>query len=196
MHGIFNTEYPVHSEGKLVSVFIAHENINWLKRAGRMIWDGLLLPQRIALVVLSLYTSGLIVAEVIFRYFLHLSLLWVEELTLYVVFWFYLMGATLCTHERTHIKGGAVHLILRNRPKAHGVFRIGGAVLSLGLSSLFIFWGYEAFAYTLGVGRTTVHLYLPAAYAQLSLVPGFALMALYFLSESIDLIRGWVRGTL
>lgn len=179
-----------------MSLFIGKKPSPWLERVARGAWQVPIGIQRAVLVVGCLYTSSLIVVEVICRYFLHLSLLWVEELTLYIVFWFYLMGATLVTHDRTHIKGGAVHMILRNKPKTLDSFRLGVTLLSLGLSFLFIFWGYETFIYTLGVGRTTVHLYLPAAYAQLSLVPGFALMTVYFLAEAIDLIRGLVRRPL
>lgn len=164
-------------------------------RAGKFLWNALLIPQRVVLVVLSLYTTGLIVASVIFRYFLHASFLWVEELTVYVVFWFYLMGAALCTYERTHIKGGVVHLVLRDRPRILRGSRTATTLLSFGLCVLFTFWGYEAFAYTLGGERATIHTRLPQAYAQLSLIPGFAFMSLYFLAELIDSIRGKFYGS-
>ena len=166
-----------------------------IEKVGRKTWNALLVPQRAILVMLCLYTSGLIVASVIFRYILHISLLWVEELTVYVVFWLYFMGASLCTYERTHIKGGVMHIVLRNKPRVLITIRTFIAFLSLGLSVLFIFWGYEAFAYTLESGRTTVHTLLPQAYAQLSLIPGFAFMSLYFLAELIDSIRGRSHGS-
>ena len=51
-----------------------------ITNSGRLIWEILLKLQRVLAVVLALYIAALVVAEVIFRYFLHLSLLWVGEL--------------------------------------------------------------------------------------------------------------------
>jgi len=105
------------------------------------------------------------------------------------------MGAALVTHERTHIKGGAIHMLLRNKPKILNSVYLGVTILSLGLCCLFTIWAYGTFEFSLGSGRITVHTRIPYAYAQLSLIPGFILMAIYFLSEAIDIIRGMRRKT-
>ena len=165
---------------------------SWLKTTIRKVWDVPLTLQRSLLALGCLYTTFLIFFEAIDRYFLHLSLLWVEELTVYFVFWFYLMGAALVTHERTHIKGGAIHMLLRNRPMLLDGFRLGVTVLSLGLCCLFTVWAFGTFDYSMGSGRITVHTHLTYAYSQLSLIPGFILMAVYFLAEAVDITRGIV----
>jgi TRAP-type C4-dicarboxylate transport system permease small subunit len=155
----------------------------------RRLWNGLLTLQRVAVAVLGIYVTVMIVLEVVFRYFLNVSIMWVEELTLYLVFWLYFIGASLCTYDRSHIKGGAIQLILRNRPRALLDIEISMVFLSFGLCVLFSVWGFQTFLYSFEVHRRTVQLNLPYAYARLSLVPGFGLMALYFFSEGLDLIK-------
>ena len=169
--------------------------MNSLRKWSASLWDGALTFQRSVVILLSLYSVILIVLQVIFRYFLELSIMWVEELTLYMVFWFYLFGASLCTYDRTHIKGGIVHVLFRKYPRILNSFDIGIAFASLALSVLFTIWGYQAFVFGLEIHRKTVQLTLPYAYAQLSLVPGFGLMAIYFLYEAIDRIRLGSRPT-
>ncbi len=172
-----------------MQVFAGNQALLSINRAGQFLWKGTLNFQRGIVIVLSLYITILMVTQIIFRYFLKISIMWGEELILYVVFWFYLAGASLCTHDRTHIKGGAMQMFLRNHPRILNSVNVSMALLSLGLSILFTFWGYDAFTFGLEIKRTTVQLTLPYAYTQLSLVPGFALMAVYFFSEAVDLIR-------
>lgn len=178
-----------------MQAFAGNHTFSSAYRVGRFLWEGTLNFQRGVVIVLSMYITILMVTQVIFRYFLKLSIMWGEELILYLVFWFYLMGASLCTHDRSHIKGGAMQMFLHNRPRILNGVNVSMALLSVGLSILFTFWGYEAFTFGLKIHRTTVQLTLPYAYAQLSMVPGFALMAIYFFAEAIDLIRAGRRLT-
>jgi TRAP-type C4-dicarboxylate transport system permease small subunit len=71
-------------------------------------------------------------------------------------------------------------------------FRFGVTILSLGLCCLFTVWAFGTFSYSMGSGRITVHTHLTYAYSQLSLIPGFILMAVYFLAEAVDIFRGMV----
>ena len=169
--------------------------VPWIMTAARISWNVPLTLQRLILAFGCIYTTTLIFIEAVDRYFLHLSLLWVEELTVYFVFWFYLMGAALVTHERTHIKGGAIQMILKNRQKILKSVYLGVTILSLGLCCLFTVWAYGTLEFSLGSGRITVHTRIPYAYSQLSLIPGFVLMGIYFLAEALDILRGMVRKT-
>lgn len=178
-----------------MQTFVSNQTFSSAYRVGRFLWEGTLSFQRGVVIVLSMYTTLLMVTQVIFRYFLKLSIMWGEELILYLVFWFYLAGASLCTHDRSHIKGGAMQMFLGNHPRILNGINVSMALLSVGLSILFTFWGYEAFTFGLKIHRKTVQLTLPYAYTQLSLVPGFALMAVYFFAEAIDLIRAGRRLT-
>ena len=167
----------------------------WLKRTGKVAWEVPLTLQRVSGVVLSLFTSGLIIAMVIFRYFLHVPLMWVEEICLYVIFWFFMLGAAYATYRRLHIVGGIAPLLFQNKPRALGGLQVGTLTISFGLSCLLAFWSFGFFHWSIfGTGPPlTMQLFLPLAWAQLSLFVGFSLMALYFLWELIDSVRDLLR---
>ncbi len=129
----------------------------------------------------------LIVTEVIFRYFLQLPQLWVEEVILYVVLWYYLLGAALATHDRSHIVGGVIHLLVR--PRIMSRFRLGTDFVSFALSCLFAYWSYHVFLWNLGKDPRTIQLNFPDAYAYLALFAGFAFISLYFLAVLINEAR-------
>lgn len=146
---------------------------------------------RAGLIVLNFAIAALIFGEVTVRYFLELPLLWFEELTLYIIFWFYMLGAAHATHERSHIVGGIVHQVFKNKPKVSGSFHVWAAFISFGLSCLVTVWAYDLFIWNIGrkpLART-IHLYLPLVYDQLSLLVGFVLISLYFLVELIGSVR-------
>ena len=160
-----------------------------ITNSGRLVWEILLKLQKVLAVVLALYIAALVVAEVIFRYFLHLSLLWLEEIVLYAVFWLYFIGIALCTNERTHIKAGLMRVIFKGRPKILNSIELAVTLLSLGLSCYSIYWAYDAFIVAIEVHKTLIHLRVTTAYAILSLLPGFILTAIYFLAEAVHLAR-------
>ena len=166
----------------------------WLKRIAKIIWEVPLSLKRVIIIVYSLFMSAVIVVMVICRYFLHIPLMWWEEIILYSVFWFYVVGAAYATYDRSHIKGGVVELLIKNRPRALASFQVGVALLCLGLSSMLTVWGYTDFTWNLEANSRSTQLFLPLAYANLSLPVGFILMAVYFLAEFIDSVRGLLRG--
>ena len=146
------------------------------------------------MVVLAVFLSFMVCAEVAARYYVHEPILWVEELILFVVFWFYFTGAVYATYKRGHIVGGVMHLFLKNKPRVLGSFRLVAALICLGLCCLFIVLSYTLFIYSLKVDPKTIHLMLHTSYARLALLCTFPLMALYFLIELIGSIRDLARG--
>jgi len=164
------------------------------KRAARIIWEAPLSIQRVVMVVLAVYLSLMVCAEVAARYYVHQPILWVEELIIFVVFWFYFTGAVYATYKRSHIVGGVMHLFFKNKPRVLGSFRLASALISLGLCCLFIVLSYSLFTYSLKVDPKTIHLMLHTSYARLALLCTFPLMAFYFLIELIGSIRDLARG--
>jgi TRAP-type C4-dicarboxylate transport system permease small subunit len=146
------------------------------------------------MVVLAVFLSFMVCAEVAARYYVHEPILWVEELILFVVFWFYFTGSVYATYKRSHVVGGVVHLLFRNKPTVLGSFRLMAALISLGLCCLFIVLSYNLFIYSLEVDPKTIHLMLHTSYARLALLCTFPLMAFYFLIELIGSIRDLARG--
>ena len=95
-----------------------------MQRVARIIWEAPLSLQRVIMVLLALYLSFMVVFEVAVRYYVHEPILWVEELIIYVVFWFYFTGGVYATYKRSHIVGGVLHMFLKNKPRTLGSFRI------------------------------------------------------------------------
>jgi len=166
----------------------------WLKKITKIIWGTPLTLQRVIIILYSLFVSSVIVVMVICRYFLHIPLMWWEEIVLYTVFWFYLAGAAYATYDRSHIKGGVIQIFIKNHPGVLASIQAGVALLCLGLSSLLTVWGYNNFIWNLEANSRSTQLFLPLAYAQLSLPVGFILMAVYFLAEFIMSVRGLLQG--
>ncbi len=163
-----------------------------LRRAAKVIWE---IPLRLELggmVALGMILTALVVSEVLLRYFLHLPQMWVEEVILYLLFWYYLLGAAYATHNRTHMKAGIVHLLLKNKPRAQGYLNLVLTLICLGLSCLLSTWSYQVFTWSLFANPMprTIQLYLPLAYSQASLFVGFVLISLYFLEELVGQVRG------
>jgi len=152
--------------------------------------------QRTILIALGILAAALILASIVFRYFLNLPLMWVEELCLYLIFWYYIAGASYATYDRSHIRGGVIDIILKDRPKILSGFHAGASLVCLGLSCLLAVWSYYDFVWNLGLDSRTTKLFLPIAWAHLSLTVGFILMVVYFFSESVDSLRSVKRGAL
>lgn len=162
-----------------------------MSSAGKLIsqfWEVPIRVQQAILVGLSLWFVMLVVAEVVLRYFLKMPLMFVEELCVYSILWLYLLGAGYGTYDRSHIKGELIQMLFKSS-RVIGGFKVGVTVICLGLSSLMSVWGYQSFMWDLHAHAETQMLFLPLAYARLSIPVGFALMTIYFLAELIDSIR-------
>ncbi len=166
-----------------------------MQKVARIIWEAPLNLQRVVMVFLALYLSFMVVFEVAVRYYVRQPILWVEELIIFVVFWFYFTGAVYATHKRTHIVGGVLHLFFKNKPRVLGSFKTLASLVSLGLCCLFTYLSYELFIYSLKVDPKTIHLMLHTSYARLAMLITFPLMGFYFLIELIGNFRGVLIGT-
>ena len=146
------------------------------------------------MILLAIYLSFMVCFEVAVRYYVHAPVLWVEELIVFVVFWFYFTGSVYATYKRSHIVGGVLHLFFKNKPRTLGSFQVLSTLISLGLCCLFTYLSYELFVYSLKVDPKTIHLLLHTSFARLALLIAFPLMAFYFLIELIGTIRKVVFG--
>ena len=167
-----------------------------MQRVARIIWEAPLSLQRVVMVLLAIYLSFMVVFEVAVRYYVHEPILWVEELIVYVVFWFYFTGGVYATYKRSHIVGGVLHIFFKNKPRALDSFQILASLICLVLCCLFTYLSYNLFIYSLKVDPKTIHLLLHTSFARLSLLITFPLMAFYFLIELIGSLRRVIHGTI
>jgi len=162
---------------------------SWLAKTVRILWLTPLTIVRATMVVLSLVVAGLVCAEVAVRYITFSPQLWVEELCLFIVFWYYFAGAVYATYKRSHISGGIMNMAFRKKPQVQEGIHLVATVTSLVLSGVFAVLAFQQFAYSVKVNPRTIHLLLPLAYSRLALSVGFTLMVLYFTYELIDSVR-------
>jgi TRAP-type C4-dicarboxylate transport system permease small subunit len=161
----------------------------WLVRTAEILWKTPLTLVKATMIVLSLVVTGLVGIEVLVRYITFSPQLWVEELCLFVVFWYYFAGAVYATYKRSHISGGIMNMVFRTKPKVQEGIHLVAAATSLALSGFFAVLAFQQFAYSLQMNPRTIHLLLPLAYSRLALSVGFSLMIIYFLAELIASIR-------
>ncbi|MFC1912077.1 TRAP transporter small permease [Chloroflexota bacterium] len=165
-----------------------------LKRVARVLWEAPISLQRVIIIVLAVGLSVLVVAEVAVRYVVHVPILWVEELAVYLIFWFYLTGTVYATYRRRHIVGGITQLFFKDKPRFHISFQVMAAAISGGLCCLMVYLSFDLFTYNLKVNPRTIHLFLPLSYSWLALLCTFPLMALYFLLQFLGSVRDLIRG--
>lgn len=146
------------------------------------------------MISLALYLSFMVCFSVAVRYYVHEPILWVEELIVFVVFWFYFTGAAYATYKRRHIVSGVLYLFFKNKPRILDSFHILAALICIGLCGLFTYLSYSLFTYSLKVDPKTIHLMLRTSYARLALLFTFPLMGFYFFIELIGSIRDLTRG--
>ena len=95
-----------------------------MKRITKVLWETPLILQRVIMISLAIVLTILVCVEVAVRYFAHVPILWVEDLALYIVFWFYLTAAVYATYRRRHIVGGIVHILFKDKARVTICFDI------------------------------------------------------------------------
>lgn len=163
-----------------------------LKRAGRIIWKVPISFLRVLIVVGCTAFSGLIGGEIISRYFFGMPHTYAEEIAVYGIVWIYMVGSIYGTYDRSHLMGGIVHIVFKSA-RVIGSFKVVTVSISLGLCCVMSVWGYQTFMWDLKTTPETDFIYLPLEYARLSLFVGFGMMAIFFLTELIDVARALLR---
>ncbi len=148
---------------------------NWLVRANR--W---------AVVALMAAMAVLVFTNVVSRYVLNYSLIWVEELTRYLMVWVGFLGAGLVLRLGAHIAVEAFQDLLP--PRAARTLRVGIVVL-LGITFAAMTWlgmRYAAFAWD--QETPVMNWNTGAIYLAIPIGSTLLLIHLFFIA------RGYVRG--
>lgn len=157
------------------------------------LWNGLAFLQRALLVISASFITLLVFSEVILRYILQLPLMEVEEIATLVAFWMYFIGASYGTYERSHISAEIIHVFVKN-PQHMAAVRFVRSAMSLALAAILTYWAYTYFAWGIERRELSRVLLLPMVYSQSSMFFGSALMTFYFLVQTIDEARLFLRG--
>ena len=77
----------------------------------------LVAAQKVILILASLALSGVMVSEVVSRYFLGYPIWGWEELAMISAMWLYMIGAAMAAYERSHLKVEIVPLLFKDHGK-------------------------------------------------------------------------------
>jgi len=156
------------------------------KRNLKVAYDRLASVQKWIVVVAFASCLGFIVAEVILRNVVRISLFGTSELAILSAWWFYLFGASLGAWERTHIKADILLVFVKKSARGRTIVRTVSSVLTVFLSLVVTSWALIYIERAFELHRTSSYLRVPMLFAQMPILIGLALMTFYFAVQLID----------
>lgn len=140
------------------------------------------LGYRFALVFLTLLLTGMMAVAVFLRYVLDQSLPAIEEISILIGVWLYFTAMISVTRERGHLTGGILDLFsLSDRTRRQ--IKTFNDLVGLCVISVFAWYAWKYFAFTLKIHRSSTNLGWPTALWVVSALFGFCFMALYKLRD-------------
>ena len=144
--------------------------------------------QKGILILVSLMLSGVMVTEVVLRYFLDLDIWGWEELAMIFAMWLYMIGAAMAAHDRSHLKTEVMSLLLKDPRKLRIVVAIA-TLIALVMAGFMTYWSSDLVLWGLKKHSETPVYGIPWVVAQSSLFFAGILIMIYFLHELVDNIR-------
>lgn len=144
-------------------------------------------------VVLSVVIVLLMVLEVITRYVLGEPFFGLEELTLISVMWLYMIGASMATRERSHLKADIIQFMVRN-DRALRVIAALATLISLVMAVMIAQWAFDLMAWGYMKQQTTPVFAIPWVFSQSSLFFGSLAFVLYLIRDLFRDVRGIAHG--
>lgn len=140
------------------------------------------------LIFASLMLAGLMVTEVISRYFLGYPIWGWEELAMLSAMWIYMIGAAMAAYDRSHLKTEIMPLLIKD-PRKLRLTRALALLIALVMAGFMVYWSSDLFFWGLEQRPLTPVFHIPWVVAQSSLFLAAILISIYFLHELVDNIR-------
>ena len=126
--------------------------------------------------------TGIIFIQVIFRYILHNSLSWSEELTRYLMVWMIFLGTGYVLGQKAH---SSMDMIVKKLPeKIQFISEKLNAVLLVFFSYIIIRYGFELMM--LGTKQKSSALQIPMNYVYLGIPIGGVILLFYSLLTLVE----------
>jgi len=127
--------------------------------------------------------------QILFRYALHESLSWSEELARYLFIWVTFLGASVCAYEKTHINVDLFINYIKNQRVRAILFLIGN-ILSLSFLGMLVVKGFTVASRVYSLEQMSASMdFLPIGLIYLAVPLGCLFMSLNILMHSIDHIK-------
>jgi len=137
-----------------------------------------------AMIFFALALAGLMFTTVVMRYGMSNPFLAIEEAAILLGVWLYFVSASYVTGTRSHICGGALHLVVKSE-KNRAYVKLMTSLICLGVTLLSLYYAADYGWFTFDKGRKSTYLQWPRAIWVASMVFGFAVMALFFVFQTL-----------
>ncbi|MCE8021872.1 TRAP transporter small permease subunit [Halomonas sp. MCCC 1A11036] len=141
--------------------------------------------------VLGLFIALAFAAGITLRS-LGISLFGMEELVLFAVVWFYMLGAVLASKDRAHLQADFIPVMVKSEALALTI-RIVATVISMLMAGLFMLWSHELLQWAFSRRQSTPVFSLPIYIAQASLFIAAVFMTLYLVRDLVSDIKALCR---
>ncbi len=151
-----------------------------------LVYDSLASVQKWITVGAFVTCLSFIVAEVILRNVVRVSLFGTSEIAVLSAWWFYMFGASLGAWERTHIKADILLVFVKKNPRGMAIVRTISSSLTVFLCAATASWAFTYIDRAIDLHRTSSYLRIPMIFAQAPILIGLILMTFYFLLQLTD----------
>ena len=141
------------------------------------------------LIVIGLAVALMLAIGIFARALLGAPVFGLEEIMLLCVMWFYMLGVSLASRERSHLSADFVRVMSSN-PKVRRAADIVATLISLSVAIMFVTWSYDLFAWGVEKGQSTPVFAIPWAVSQSSLFFASILFVIYLLRDLIHELFG------
>lgn len=141
------------------------------------------------LIVCALIVMALVIFLQVVLRVLNTGLPWAEELARYLMIWAGLMGASIATKQRRHLKIDVLPRILPPEGRARAIVMRLASLISAGFCFFLVKVGYELVTHSLKTGRTSTSMDLPIWIVQLAIPVTTFVIACRFLGQTFGEIQ-------
>jgi len=114
----------------------------------------------------------------------------IEEIMLFCIMWFYMLGAVTASRQRAHLSADFVKVMSKN-PVVHQLARIISSIISLVIAIMVVQWCYDLFAWGVDKGQKTPVFGLPQVLSQASLFVASIFFIVYILRDLWCEVKGF-----
>lgn len=141
------------------------------------------------LVLLGLLMAIAFVVGIVYRTGFNTPVFGLEELILFGVMWFYMLGAVLASRNREHLSADLIDVVT-DSPKVRRIFTIVSTIISMAVCVFFIYCAFDLFLWGVQRGQATPVFSLPWVFSQSSLLFAALFFFVYLLRDLVLLLRG------
>jgi TRAP-type C4-dicarboxylate transport system permease small subunit len=138
----------------------------------------ILLFEKIVMIAVGLLLPGMITLGVFFRYVLKTDLYAIEEIEVFLAIWFYFMGTTYASYNKTQITADILQVMVKSFTIRKYLAIITSALTSI-ICIVFSYWCTDMMTYAFAKSPTTAVWKIPLIAQYLAVYLGLILMSLY-----------------